>query len=155
MRRSLRATQEWLDLQHARAQSFAPSAKAATTAETLAFVQPPTTIDIPERDILSAVLDATKTHPRVAWAERMNSGAYSPGGGRYLRFGFPGLSDILGQLKDGRLLAIEVKRAGKQPTNVQIEFMGRVARWHGVAFVARSVDDAIAGIDAAYKPRAA
>lgn len=104
---------------------------------------------IPERDVLSAVLSAAKVHPRVAWAERMNSGVWKAGG-RYIKFGFPGLSDVIGQLKDGRFLAIEVKREGKNATEEQVEFLGTVTRAKGIGFVARNVDDCIAGINAAF-----
>jgi hypothetical protein len=103
---------------------------------------------VPEAQILSAVLQAIKLHPRVGWAHRFNTGG-AHYGEQYVAFGFAGLSDILGQLKDGRFLAIEVKRAGKVPTEGQVEFMGKVARFNGVAFVARSIDDAMAGIDKA------
>lgn len=103
---------------------------------------------IPESEILFSVLDALNVHPRVAWAARMNTGGATYGE-QYVKFGFKGLSDIIGQLKDGRFLAIEVKRAGKMPTDAQVEFMGKVARHNGVAFVARSIDDAMAGIDKA------
>jgi hypothetical protein len=98
-------------------------------------------VDIPERDILKDVLGAVTYHPRVAWAERMNSGVMQQGG-RYVRFGFVGCPDIIGQLRDGRFLAIEVKRAGKDATEKQLEFLGRVHRNHGLAFVARSAADA-------------
>ena len=91
-----------------------------------------------ERDVLSAVLQLCRAHPKVAWIRRMNTG--TRGG---VNFGFPGLSDLIGQLKDGRMLAIEVKRPGKMPTEAQVEFMGEVARWHGVAFVARGIQDVL------------
>lgn len=97
--------------------------------------------DVPERDVLKEVLGAVTYHPRVAWAERMNSGVMQQGG-RYVRFGFVGCPDIVGQLRDGRFLAIEVKRAGKDATEKQLEFLGRVHRNHGLAFVARSAADA-------------
>ena len=94
-----------------------------------------------ERDVLKAVLAALRAHPRVAFVERINSGAYKSAAGHYVRFGFVGCPDILGMLKDGRFLAIEVKRPGGNPTGDQVEFLGVVARWHGVAFVAWSADD--------------
>jgi len=98
-------------------------------------------VDIPERDVLKDVLGAVTYHPRVAWAERMNSGVMQQGG-RYVRFGFVGCPDIIGQLRDGRFLAVEVKRVGKDPTEKQHEFLGLVHRNTGLAFVARSAADA-------------
>jgi len=94
-----------------------------------------------ERAVLKAVLAALRAHPRVAFVERMNSGAYKSAAGHYVRYGFVGCPDIIGMLKDGRFLAVEVKRPGGNPTGDQVEFLGVVARWHGVAFVAWSADD--------------
>lgn len=101
---------------------------------------------IPESDVLRAVLGVCNAHPRVAWAERMNTGAMKKGP-HYVRFGFPGLSDVIGQLRDGRFLAIETKRVGKKATTEQLEFLGKVSRAGGLAFVAWSAADAVRGLD--------
>ena len=104
-----------------------------------------------ERDIQAAILALLRVHPRVAWAVRMNSGVaeYASGDGtvRRVRFAFAGCPDILGQLRDGRLLAIEVKRADGRVTEDQVAFLARAARHHALAFVARSVDDVRAMLD--------
>lgn len=94
-----------------------------------------------ERDVLSAVLDYLKVCPRVAWFARMNSGGMTDKNGQYVKFAFTGCSDIIGQLKDGRFLAIECKRPGKNATPDQWQFLCNVNRANGVAFVATSVDD--------------
>lgn len=98
-----------------------------------------------ESDIQSAILQLLRAHPRVGWAARMNTGGMEQtdanGKTRYIAFAFKGCSDILGQLKDGRFLAIEVKRPGNKPTAEQTAFLETVARYKGVAFVARSVED--------------
>lgn len=75
-----------------------------------------------ESENLSAILTYLSLHPRVAWAARFNSGAVTATHRRagqhnetrrFVRFNtLPGCPDILGQLTDGRLLAIEVKRQG-------------------------------------------
>lgn len=57
----------------------------------------------------------------------------------------PGIADILGCYK-GRFLAIEVKRNGKEPTELQQAFLDAVKEAGGIAFVARSVDDVIAAL---------
>ena len=64
----------------------------------------------PEAAALTEVLKALRTHPAVAWCERMNSGAARMGAS-FVRFGWPGCPDVLGQLNDGRLLGVEVKAA--------------------------------------------
>jgi len=111
------------------------------------LVQVPT----PESAVLKAVLVALRIHPMVAWAERMNVMSQTlqyKGVDRYVKAGFKGLSDIIGMLRDGRFLAVEVKRPGGQPTQAQIEFLGLVDRSGGVAFIARSVDDVIRALAA-------
>lgn len=105
-----------------------------------------TGIAVPERDILRACLLAARLHPLCAWANRVNSGAYKTEAGHFLRFGFVGCSDIIGQLRDGRILCIEVKRDDAKPTPAQQQFLFTVARFGGCAFVARDVQDVIRGI---------
>jgi len=60
---------------------------------------------------------------------------------RFIKFGFKGLSDIIGMLKDGRFLAVEIKRPGGKLTTNQREFLTLVAHAKGVAFRADSVND--------------
>lgn len=62
----------------------------------------------PEAAALKEVLMALTAHSAVAWCERMNCGAAKIGS-RFVRFGWKGCPDVLGQLKDGRFLGVEVK----------------------------------------------
>ena len=72
----------------------------------------------------------------------MNTGALkSPDGQRWIRFGLPGMADILEQTTDGKVLAIECKRVGETPTMQQRAFLTRVSGSGGTAFVARSAED--------------
>lgn len=103
----------------------------------------------PESQVLRSVLQLLSLHKAVAWAGRINSGAVfltgEGGSSRYVRFnGMAGISDIIGQLVDGRFLAIECKRKGQKPTELQQGFLDQVARHGGVAFCARSADDVVA-----------
>lgn len=94
-----------------------------------------------EADSLREVMKALKTHKLVAWCERQNSGAAKVGG-RFIKFGWRGCRDILGQLKDGRLLAVECKRLkGGKLTNEQMFFLNLVRQHGGVAFVATNMRD--------------
>ena len=93
-----------------------------------------------EATILQAILHLLSVHPRVAWAKRFNTGAM-PIQDRFMRFGFRGCSDILGQLKDGRFLALEVKRPGKVTTKDQQLFLDRVNRHHGLAACVHSLEE--------------
>jgi hypothetical protein len=114
--------------------------------------------EIPESAITPAILNFLRRDPRIAWASRFNTGAHvvktqNANGSisrRFIRYAFPGCSDILGQTVDGRFLAIEVKKqSGKLRTN-QIAFIDRVNRFHGIGIVARSVEDVTLSLDAAF-----
>ena len=111
-----------------------------------------------EADIKSACEDALYrlyALRKVAWYARINGGARKTAGAHgkvnYLWFytlhtfgktmQHQGISDLVGQLTDGRFFAVEVKKAGEQPTLAQAEFLARVNEFGGVGFVARSVDE--------------
>lgn len=98
------------------------------------------TNDRPEAAALVEVLKALRHHPAIAWAERQNTGAAQVGG-RFIRFGWRGCSDVIGMLKDGRLLAVEVKVPSGKLRAEQAEFLSLVRRFGGVAFVARDCHD--------------
>jgi hypothetical protein len=102
--------------------------------------QPKRTNDRPEAAALVEVLKALRTHPAVAWVERQNSGAVRVGA-RFVRFGWVGCPDVLGQLKDGRLLGVEVKAAKGRTSPEQVAFLERINQAGGVAFVARDLRD--------------
>lgn len=100
------------------------------------------TNDRPEAAALCEVLKALKAHPAVSWCERMNSGAARVGG-RFIRFGFTGCPDVLGQLRDGRLLGVEVKAPKGKLRPEQAVMLSRIAGAGGVAFVAHDCRDVI------------
>ena len=62
-----------------------------------------------------------------------------------------GISDIIGVLPNGRIIAIEVKlpswRPPKEGTKAfkhyfkQLEFIEKIRKWHGIAFFASSVEE--------------
>ncbi len=98
------------------------------------------TNDRPEAEALVEVLKALRAHPAVVWCERMNSGATRIGT-RWVKFGFIGCPDVLGQLRDGRLLAVEVKGLTGKLRPEQALFLDRIRGAGGVAFVARDCRD--------------
>lgn len=102
--------------------------------------QPKRTNDKPEAAALSEVLKALKAHPAVAWCERQNSGAARIGN-RFVRFGWPGCPDILGMLRDGRFLGVEVKAKAGRLRPEQSVFLDRIRCAGGVAFVAHDLRD--------------
>ena len=103
--------------------------------------------DRPEAAALAEVVQALRHHPLVAWCERQNSGVARIGG-RFVRFGWPGCSDVLGQLKDGRLLAVECKAPKGRATDEQAQFLSLVRRFGGVAFLARDCRDVLRELSA-------
>lgn len=136
-------------------------AEAAKPRRKRARTRPPR-LDPLERDVQRAVLERLLLDPRVAWCCRLNTGAarYQDGKGRerFVRFGFPGMSDVVGQMaplswsqEEGRgspldclggaFLAVEVKRCRTKLTDDQRAFLLRVREAGGVAGVARSADD--------------
>ena len=104
--------------------------------------QPKRTNDHPESAALVEVLKALRAHPAVVWCERMNSGAARVGN-RFIRFGFAGCPDVLGQLTDGRFLGVEVKSPTGKLRPEQSLFLERVRGVGGVAFMARDLRDVL------------
>ena len=98
------------------------------------------TNDRPEAGAMVEVLKALRAHPAVCWCERMNSGAARVGN-RFIRFGWPGCSDVIGQLRDGRFLAVECKAPEGRVRPEQQVFIDRVRSGGGVAFVAKNCLD--------------
>ena len=100
-----------------------------------------------EADILRAIMQLLRHHPKVASHWRQNSGTFQErnrdGTTRYIRANTQkGMSDIMGVLKDGRTLAIEVKSRTGRMRPGQEEFLATIRQAGGVAGVCRSVEDA-------------
>ena len=87
-------------------------------------------MDKAESEIQRECLAICENHPQIIWAKRMNTGVLKGRSGHRVRFGFKGLSDIMGQTVGGLFFAWEVKRMGKRPTTEQMEFLKQVA-WSG------------------------
>ena len=100
-----------------------------------------------EAEILKAILQLLRRHPKVALCWRQNSGTFQErnrdGTTRYIRANTQrGMSDIMGALMDGRTLAIEVKSRTGRMRPGQEEFLQQIRAAGGVAGVCRSVEDA-------------
>jgi len=128
----------------------------------------------PEAEILGPLKKLLDMHKGVCWAMRANTGsgflvdyrtmlaimealggkaAFSArfGQPRWMEFGTPGCSDFVGQLKDGRVLAIETKAGRFSPsavTSQQRSFLATVNKYGGLGFVGSDIsriDDILAG----------
>ena len=92
-----------------------------------------------ENVVLSQCLDYLQIRGIMAW--RNNTGALKVGR-RFVRFGFPGSSDILGILPNGQFLAVECKREkGGKLSDKQVEFLSRIKENGGVAVCVNSVNE--------------
>lgn len=103
---------------------------------------------VSEAIVLKSILEWLRVRGIFAW--RNNTGAVKidgPTRNRFVRYGTPGSSDILGCLPDGRFLAIECKSPIGRPTSDQLVFIKNIRDRGGIAFIARSIDDVIAELD--------
>lgn len=111
----------------------------------------------PESAVLRACLSYLAVRGIRAW--RNNSGlamfAGKSGKPRPVRFGKQGQADILGYMPDGRFVAVECKASDGKATPDQEEFLADVRRAGGVAILARSLDELIAGLEAANRKKSA
>lgn len=101
---------------------------------------PPRILDRKEAAALVEVLQALRTHPAVAWCDYRNAGATQEGA-RFVRYGWPGCPDVLGRLKDGRLLGVEVQSSAGKLAPDRAELIGRIRAAGGVGFAARDCRD--------------
>lgn len=99
-------------------------------------------------DILAA-LNQLQALGRVVWYARFNTAAGrlqygdSRGASQWIKFGFKGCPDVLGQLPGGKLLCIEVKSPSGKVTGDQAAFIEKAGHHGALAFVARSVSDVL------------
>lgn len=96
-----------------------------------------------ESQILKSIMQLLKRHPKVAMCWRQNSGTFREGD-RFIRANTArGMSDIMGTLKNGRTLAIEVKSRTGTIQPHQVEFLAGITKAGGLAFVARDVETVV------------
>jgi hypothetical protein len=99
----------------------------------------------PEAELTRAIIDALNA-TGWCWVMRHNGGRR---GHQLLGLG-KGAADIVGMMRDGRFVALEVKMPkGKPARPEQIQWLDRVAFLNGVTGVVRSVEEALQVVDAA------
>jgi len=99
-----------------------------------------------EKDIQKKILMFLRRHPKIHWVARFNSGTFVSDDRYITSNSQKGMSDILGMLKGGRVLAIECKsKTGKIQPHQQ-DFLDLINSGGGLAFVARNLEDVIAKI---------
>ncbi len=104
---------------------------------------------VPERVILAGIINVLGRRPDVRIFRNGQAFAIDRHG-RAFRGGLgEGTADLVGILAPGGwFLAIEVKSATGRPTEGQLGFLDTVQRFGGCALLVRSVEDAVAGVDA-------
>ena len=106
-----------------------------------------------EAQILKAIMALLHRHPKVAKVWRQNSGTFVKQYGdtkHYIRANTAkGMSDIMGVLKNGKALAIEVKSRTGIVAEHQQAFLDSILSAGGLAFVARDVSDVIKALEKA------
>ena len=93
-----------------------------------------------ERTIQDACMEYLGMHPRVAFVHTTTTGNLAIKGGYRIKVGYPGMGDIIGMLKDGRFLSVEVKQPGETPTDDQYAFMRMINGARGFACWVDSLD---------------
>lgn len=93
-----------------------------------------------EKQIQDTIINWLLLNQIYAWRNNTGMATYeTKGKKRAVRYGKTGSADILGILPDGRFLAIEVKRPGNKPTELQQQFLDDIVDRGGVAFWADSI----------------
>ena len=99
-----------------------------------------------ENDVLQSCLEYLTLNGCLAWRSN-NTGVYDPAKKCFRAFrGLAGVSDILGCLGDGRLLAVETKRPGGRLSAEQKRFLDAVRERGGLAFCVSSLQQLIDGL---------
>lgn len=95
-----------------------------------------------ESEIQAEIMKYLNMHHLVAWAYVTSTGTFRGlQGGRPIKIGYPGMADILGQMKSGKLFAIEVKKPGEKPRKDQQEFLDMVKKYGGRSCCATCIED--------------
>lgn len=74
---------------------------------------------------------------------RTNAGTYYTKDGVAVKIGFPGLSDLVGILPNGKFFACEVKVPGQKPRDNQLAFLDAINKRGGVGIWATSPSEAL------------
>ena len=98
----------------------------------------------PETALVAECVKILRARGCLAW--RQNVGARKCGD-RFVRFGFPGLSDIIGLTPKGRFIAIECKVGNNPVSEEQREFLTSVTGRNGLAMVVRDDPSELVSVD--------
>jgi hypothetical protein len=96
----------------------------------------------PEANLVAAVLQLLTLLGCHVW--RVNTGAgrfqHADGTERFVRFGPPGQSDIIGMTSSGRFIAVEAKNEHGRVSPAQEQFLELVRAHGGIGIIVRPAD---------------
>lgn len=95
------------------------------------------------QELLDQVLLALGKRPDVRLWKNATGVARSLDSERVVSFGLKGSSDLIGILKTGKFLAVEIKTGKAVQTEQQKNFQAMIERFGGLYILARSVQDAL------------
>lgn len=109
-----------------------------------------------ERHIQAEILLALGARSHLGRFWRQNVGKARPLNSPHqvITYGVPGAADISGILADGRRAELEVKRPGEYQSPEQKRFQAMIESLGGFYAVVRSVDEAVAAVEAALAGKA-
>ena len=98
--------------------------------------------NLSEKDIQYQIIDYLGMKKIYCWRQNVGCSQYmdKQGRKRFVRYGFPGVADIIGILPNGQFLAIEVKSAKGELNENQKIFKQNIDSNNGVYIVARDLD---------------
>lgn len=98
-----------------------------------------------EKGVVKACLQYLQFKGVYCWRQNTGGVQYhsKKKGTQFVRFGVPGISDILGCMPDGRFIAVECKAGRNTLTKDQRVFLEQIRQAGGIGIVARSVDDVV------------
>jgi hypothetical protein len=109
----------------------------------------------PEGDLVKVCLQYLQFTGVYCWRQNTGANAVKAKGAqkrRFIRYGMPGISDILGCMPDGRFIAVECKVGKNALTTDQRVFLETIRDAGGIGIVARSVDDVVEALKDQHDP---
>lgn len=92
-----------------------------------------------EQALVNQVLAYLKLKGHYVW--RQNTGGMYDQHKRFVKFGFKGISDIIGIASDGRMIAVECKVGKNKPTRFQEDFLEEIKIRGGYAILCYKLED--------------
>src|SRR3990167_7357363 len=107
-----------------------------------------------EQEIQKSILEYLRIKKIVCFKHHSTGSTIRDGKAVFFAHSEKGISDIIGCTKEGRFIAIEVKKPGGRPSPEQLEFIEMVNKQGGIAFIAYSIQDVLDVFEGQARPEA-